>query len=99
MPVFILRLRLVFGRRSGNSQGTVGSHVIDSQSHGRRLMSTDPNEPDVGHSSGLFPLILAVLISAILLVFVMSTTRQHASTTDEGAVPASTAPAQPAPTP
>jgi hypothetical protein len=66
-------------------------------------MSTDPHEPDVGQRSGLFPLIFAVLISAIALVFVMSTTRQHASTVDAGASPAATAPAtapaQPAPTP
>jgi hypothetical protein len=61
-------------------------------------MSADPNRPDVEESSGLFPLILAVIISAIALVFVMSTTRQHAATMDEGALPAATevAPAQPA---
>jgi len=63
----------------------------------------DPNRPDVEQSGGLFPLILAVLISAIALVFVMSTTRQHASTMDEGRSSAATAPAaapaQPAPTP
>jgi hypothetical protein len=47
-------------------------------------MSPDPNTPDDGESGGgWFPLILAVVISAIALLLVVPNTRRHASNMDE----------------
>jgi hypothetical protein len=71
-------------------------------------MHPDPNTPDVEESGGnLFPIILAVGISVIVVFLVVGNTRQHASSMDEGTPPAAAgtapapaaAPAQPTTTP
>jgi len=69
-------------------------------------MHNDPNDPDAEQgSSGFFPMILAVVFSVIVVWLVVSTTRNHAVSMDEGppraaATPAPPAtPTQPAPTP
>jgi len=46
-------------------------------------MSTDPNTPGDGENgSGWFPLILAIVISAIALFLVVPNSRRHASEMD-----------------
>ena len=56
-----------------------------------------PNGPDDEQGSGagsLLSMILAIVISAVIIWFVVSTSRRHAVPLDEGAPPAA-APAQP----
>ena len=65
-------------------------------------MSPDPNTPDDGGSgSGWFPLLLAIVISAIALFLIVPNSRRHASDMDDSQPPAATqtTPAPAAPTP